>query len=774
MIGFNKLCELEDFSDPELSEVIREVVGYKIPHFAAGFPAGVEHRKDWEVAMAVRSFDRFGVLRPDATLLGVGAGQEDTLFYLTRRVGQVVATDRYLAPGEWQSLAPPLMMVDPESVSRMPFQPERLVVQHMDGRWLRYADETFDGIFSCGSIEHFGEFTDVASSAYEMGRVLKPGGIVALSTEFRLTGPPGGIGWPGLTLLFSRENLIRHIVEASGLEPVDDLNTTISDDSLATSRNNSEVLDDQARAVAAQAGLPHPVPGFTLWQFPHIVLNMAGYSWGSVHITLQKTDRYPFPANDWAAPTQDLKASIRRYNRTTLPGPGSAAPGGQPHPEPAPAAATPTPPEAGPAPAEETVPEATGIVPLAPGAYEAVAAQVEDLATQAWERVVHAQVLLGRIDRDREQVDAKLEKLEEVARAVGRHLERQGVPPRGPLDPPSWSPTRITLEDGLGFTVVIDSTSLDPVSQALAAGHAYEPALVALMRQLVQPGQWVLDLGAHIGMFSLAASAHGCQVLALEASPTNVALLRSAAWRNGFHQLHAVNAVATDQSGDVPFLPDGPWGHVAWESGAPGSVLVPGVMVDDLLVEFGWGGASLVKIDVEGSEVRALGGMQRLLGAPDAPPVLFESNAHTLALAGTSPTDLLAAFEALGYATYLIDPGRFTRVDPAWVQPHTIVDMVALKRRPRELVGWVIAPGMSDDEFARRLAGEAAHHNPDCRIYAARTILAADPELQADPRVAEALTALRADEVDRVRSAAGGEYADAGAVGAAPAKAGQP
>ena len=38
-----------------------------------------------------------------------------------------------------------------------------------------------------------------------------PGGVLSLSTEFRLTGPPGGIGWPGMTLLFSKENLLRYI-----------------------------------------------------------------------------------------------------------------------------------------------------------------------------------------------------------------------------------------------------------------------------------------------------------------------------------------------------------------------------------------------------------------------------------------------------------------------------------------------------------------------------------------------------------------------------------
>ena len=783
MVGFNKLCELEDFSDPDLAPYIREVVAYKAPHFAKDFPRGAEHRKDWEVAMAVRSFDRYGALTPDSVLLGVGAGQEDTLFYLTRRVRQVFATDRYLAPGEWQSLAPPAMMVDPESVSRMEFDADRLVAQHMDGRWLRYPDQTFDGIFSCGSIEHFGELQDVAYSAYEMGRVLKPGGILALSTEFRLTGPPGGIGWPGMTLLFSRENLIRYIIEASGLEPVDDVDTTISEASLATSRNNSEVLEDQARAAAAQVGLPRPLPPFTLWQFPHIVLNMAGYSFGSVHITLRKTERYPMPANEWAKPPESLKASIRRYNRTTLPaaGPGSAATPTEPAREPLPVAAAPEP-DATPAPAIATgtgagAPPAPAIDPVG---FEALSQAVADLGAQTWQRVAHAQLLLGRIDHDRDEVDRKLARLESISQSVASHLDRHGLRVGGELvaeDPPNWVPRRVRLSQGLEFTVVIDATATDPVSSALAAGHLYEPALVSLMLDLVSPGQWVLDLGAHIGMFSLAAAAHGCNVIALEASPLNAALARSAAWRNGFHNLHVVNAVASDQGGEVNFLPDGPWGHVAWEEGAAGAVPVPAVLVDDLLVEFGWGGASLVKMDVEGSEVKALGGMKALLGGPDAPPVLFECNAHTLAMAGTSTTELLSAMEALGYANYLIDPGRLTRLDATELQPQTVADVLALKRRPAGLRDWVVAPRMNADELIRRLVAESAHSNPDCRIHAARTMLAAGPAVLEDPRIIEALDALASDPEGRVRSAVPAPAADtpseaAGAPDATRAKAG--
>jgi hypothetical protein len=85
-----KLCELEDFSDPELRELIRDVFASDREHFGdSDFPAGREYRKYWEVAMTLRAFRSLGVLRNDARVLGVGAGREATVYWLTRHVGEV-------------------------------------------------------------------------------------------------------------------------------------------------------------------------------------------------------------------------------------------------------------------------------------------------------------------------------------------------------------------------------------------------------------------------------------------------------------------------------------------------------------------------------------------------------------------------------------------------------------------------------------------------------------------------------------------------------------
>jgi len=309
-LAFNKLCEIEDFEDPELAGVMRDVFPYKITHERPDYPLGSAHRKDWEIAMAVRTLAQFGALKPEAKLLGVGAGREDTIFYLTGHAEQVFATDRYLSPEAWDNFAPLLMLAEPQSVAPYPFDIERLVVQHMDGRCLRYPEGTFDGIFSSGSIEHFGDLKDVGYASYEMGRVLKPGGILSISTEFRLSGPDGGIGWPGSTLLLSKEDLLRYVVEASGLEPVDELVVSVSESTLSQPRELTDWI--AAAATQEQTDL---CTDRKAYEFPHLVLVHEDYVFGSVHLALRKTDGYPVCPNQWARPTQFVRGAISDYNR---------------------------------------------------------------------------------------------------------------------------------------------------------------------------------------------------------------------------------------------------------------------------------------------------------------------------------------------------------------------------------------------------------------------------------------------------------------------------
>src|SRR5271165_1799964 len=121
-LGFNKLCEFEDFADPELTAVIREVFRHEAQYFSPEFPKGAEYRKYWEIGMSVRALNNFGALRPNASILGVAAGTEATVFWLTNHVDRVFATDLYMDPGFWEDSAPVLMLVAPQKFAPYNFR----------------------------------------------------------------------------------------------------------------------------------------------------------------------------------------------------------------------------------------------------------------------------------------------------------------------------------------------------------------------------------------------------------------------------------------------------------------------------------------------------------------------------------------------------------------------------------------------------------------------------------------------------------------------------
>ena len=132
----------------------------------------------------------------------MGAGQESTIFWLTRHARRVFATDLYLEQDSWSETDSGAgMLVDPAwgAVADWNSSPPRRAA-HERARASRYDDDSFDGIFSSGSIEHFGELDDIRRSVEEMYRVLKPGGIAAIATEYRIQGPRASPGRSSSTI----------------------------------------------------------------------------------------------------------------------------------------------------------------------------------------------------------------------------------------------------------------------------------------------------------------------------------------------------------------------------------------------------------------------------------------------------------------------------------------------------------------------------------------------------------------------------------------------
>ena len=167
----------------------------------------------------------------------MGAGNEPTIFHLTNSVRRVFATDLYLADGLGRS-ANATMLTEPERhwPADTPWNPRRLVVQHMDALDLRYEDESFDGVFSSSSIEHFGTSSDVHRALAEIHRVLKPGGVLSISTEHRLSGPPPGL--PGI-LMFDAQDVSTVFVEPFDWQPLGPVELAVSEATLRPSSGSS-------------------------------------------------------------------------------------------------------------------------------------------------------------------------------------------------------------------------------------------------------------------------------------------------------------------------------------------------------------------------------------------------------------------------------------------------------------------------------------------------------------------------------------------------------
>lgn len=242
---------------------------------------------------------------------------------------------------------------------------------------------------------------------------------------------------------------------------------------------------------------------------------------------------------------------------------------------------------------------------------------------------------------------------------------------------PSDQTVRHRFEDGV--EMVLDLR--DPSQNAMYYG-LFEPLERRLLALLAQPGDTVLDIGAHIGFHTLTLARQvgsGGAVHAFEPLRLNFASLERNLRANGFEHVHANHAAVSERAGVVDLhVPArridalgqpvvGVW-HSSLSSivGAAldADVLVEQVRalaIDDYLAERGIMRVQLVKLDIEGAELLALRGMQRTLHGPQAPRIVCEVSAARLERCGFGARAVHEEFERAGYTSYLVTEHGLTR-----------------------------------------------------------------------------------------------------------------
>jgi SAM-dependent methyltransferase len=176
----NRLCYVEDWENSEIKKALTELQKLSSEGFI--------HRKDWEWALGIIAMRRFGKLNEKSTAIGVGAGTEPVPFYLANMVKHVYATDLYGQNDGWKRAAPSDFPENPKKYAPFPYKEDALTVMRMDGTNLEFPSESFDIAFSFSSIEHFGgggrNHSGALRSLREIERVLKPGGLAVITTEY--------------------------------------------------------------------------------------------------------------------------------------------------------------------------------------------------------------------------------------------------------------------------------------------------------------------------------------------------------------------------------------------------------------------------------------------------------------------------------------------------------------------------------------------------------------------------------------------------------------
>jgi SAM-dependent methyltransferase len=270
-VPLNKVCEIEDFRNPGLLAVVRELEPEHVQNHP-DYPAKFEHRKAWEFAQLMNGAARLGAVTGESLVFSIAAGHERPVFAFTNQARMVFATDIYGA-GEFSGReSASSMLLNPDDFAPFPYNRNRLVVQYMDALDLRHEDSTFDLVFCLSSIEHFGGFDGARRALQEMHRVCKQGGIVMLTTECVVNGAPAP-PLPDLEL-FSPKLLDLLVKSVPGLTPIEPIQYCISEATRNTVLSFDQVVCDlqQGRIV-----------------YPHIVLEIGGCHFTSVSVFFRKS-----------------------------------------------------------------------------------------------------------------------------------------------------------------------------------------------------------------------------------------------------------------------------------------------------------------------------------------------------------------------------------------------------------------------------------------------------------------------------------------------------
>jgi FkbM family methyltransferase len=204
----------------------------------------------------------------------------------------------------------------------------------------------------------------------------------------------------------------------------------------------------------------------------------------------------------------------------------------------------------------------------------------------------------------------------------------------------------------------------DPVLSPAVALGVYENYERELFRQFCRPGGTVLDIGANVGLYTVAAASlvgGTGTVIAIEPHPESFRQMQKTIQANGLTQVRAYNVAAGDRKRPINlFLTDDNQADSRVYDAGRGrrKITVQMVDIDGLLADLGIASVQLIKMDIQGAESLALQGLLRTLAASQQVVIFTEFWPWGIEQTGASAADFLRQLAADGFRFRAIDESR--------------------------------------------------------------------------------------------------------------------
>lgn len=213
---------------------------------------------------------------------------------------------------------------------------------------------------------------------------------------------------------------------------------------------------------------------------------------------------------------------------------------------------------------------------------------------------------------------------------------------------------------------------LDPIDSLGLSIKEYEPLATRLVQRSLKEGDVFVDVGAHIGYYTLlAAKKVGTgKVYAFEPHPDNIAILQKNIEVNGYSNVEIIQNAVSDKRGKVKlYVCDYNWGgHSIFNFYKKPELVIPHtykkeeqrekfIEVEAITLDgvFGNDNVDFIKMDIQGAEGLALKGMRNLLLKNKSIKVLAEFWPKSLGMGNFDPEKYLNTFRKLGFQIYEVD-----------------------------------------------------------------------------------------------------------------------